>query len=75
MAEKDFDGLSEFELIKQLNKKKKKYCALILTDVEELGINQDVYKKIRKIVLDNMNDYTRGVFSLVGINIEGYKDE
>lgn len=64
-------GLTELEIIKLIDKKKKKYCAITLGEMEEEIKDPEVFKKCRKIVLDNMNGFTRGVFTVVGINIEG----
>jgi len=70
-----FEGLTELEIVKLINKRKKRYCAISLNDLEEEIQDQELFKKIRKIVLDNMNSFTRSVFTVVGINVEGIEDE
>jgi hypothetical protein len=39
-----------------------------------MGQNEQ-FKAIRKIVLDNMNGFTRSVFTVIGIDVEGIKDD
>jgi len=71
----DFQGLTELEIVKLINKRKKRYCAIALNDLEEDVQDPELFKKVRKIVLDNMNSFTRSVFTVVGINVEGLEDE
>ena len=73
--EKDFQGLSEVEIIKLIQKKKKRYCAIALNDIEEIVHDADLYKQVRKIVLDNMNGFTRSLLTVVGISVEGIEDD
>lgn len=70
-----FEGLTELEIVKLINKRKKRYCAIALNDLEEEIQDTDLFKKVRKILLDNMNSFTRSVFTVVGINVEGIEDE
>lgn len=69
--EKQYEGLTELEVIALINKKEKKYAAMFLDDLEEEGLDTDKYKKIRKSFLDTINAYTRGVCRIIGINLEG----
>lgn len=73
MAE-DFKGLTELEIVKLINKRKKRYCAIALNDLEEEVQDPDLFKKVRKILLDNMNSFTRSIFTVIGIDIEGIED-
>lgn len=68
-------GLTEIEIIKLINKRKKRYCAIALNDLEEEIQDQELFKKVRKILLDNMNSFTRSVFTVVGISVEGIEEE
>lgn len=69
-------GLPEVEIIKLINKRKKRYCAIALNDLEEiLGHNDEKFKEVRKVFLDNMNGFTRSVFTVIGIDVEGIKEE
>jgi hypothetical protein len=72
---KENAGLPEIEIIKLINKRKKRYCAIALNDLEELMGQNEQFKAIRKIVLDNMNGFTRSVFTVIGIDVEGIKDD
>jgi hypothetical protein len=102
MEKKEFEGLTEIEIVKLVQKKKKKYCAIALHDLEEQvddmtarlvkmvsndsvgdealsasigNKTNELYKSARKIFLDNINSYTRGIFVVIGIDIEGLEDE
>lgn len=72
---KEFQGLTELEIVKLINKRKKRYCAIALNDLEEEIQDPELFKRVRKVVLDNMNSFTRSVFTVVGINVEGIEDE
>ena len=55
-------GLDLFDVVRHIDKKTKRYLALILQDMEEvLEDYPGAFKLIRGIVLDNYNDYTRAV--------------
>jgi hypothetical protein len=69
--EKEFQGIPALEIIKLIDTRKKRYCAITLGDIEEIIKDKDQLSKIRKIVLDNFNNYTRSVYSVAGIDIEG----
>lgn len=71
---KELEGLPEIEIVKLINKRKKRYCAIALNDLEEEKLDKEIFAKIRKIFLDNMNGFTRSVFTIVGIDVEGIKD-
>ncbi len=69
-------GLDLIDIISIVDKKKRKYLALILQDLEGiLGVNSEEFKKVRKVILDNVNSYTRSlVRALLGdVEIERYK--
>lgn len=71
-------GLDLIDIISIVDKKKRKYLALMLQDVEEvLKPTSPEFKIVRKIILDNVNSYTRSlVRSLLGdIEIERYSRE
>lgn len=72
---KESDGLTDLEIIKLINKRKKRYCAIALNDLEEIMGQAESFKDVRKIFLDNMNGFTRSVFTVIGIDVEGIKDE
>jgi hypothetical protein len=72
---KELEGLPELEIVRLINKRKKRYCAIALNDLEEEIGKDETFAKIRKIFLDNMNGFTRSVFTVIGIDVEGIKDE
>jgi len=72
---KELEGLPVLEIIKLINKRKKRYCAIALNDLEEEIKDEEVFKKVRKILLDNMNGFTRSVLTVIGIDVEGIKEE
>lgn len=72
---KELEGLPEIEIVKLINKRKRRYCALALNDLEEEIGKNDSFSRIRKIFLDNMNGFTRSIFTVIGIEVEGIKDE
>jgi hypothetical protein len=72
---KELEGLPEVEIIRLINKRKKRYCAIALNDLEEEIHDEETFKKVRKIFLDNVNGFTRSVFTVIGIEIEGIKEE
>lgn len=77
----EIDGLDMFDIIKIMSRKKGKYAKIILANVSEEfeleGYNTDrdygdkFYLKIRKYILDGLNDYIRSVNrTLIGDDIE-----
>jgi len=75
MSYDNFNGLSELEIIRLINRKKSRYAAMTLTDLEELVLDKELFRQVRKIVLDNLNGFTRSLFAVVGVDVEGIKDE
>ncbi len=70
-----FKGLTELEIIKLIQKKKKRYCAIALNDMEEELPDSETFKKVRKIFLDNVNSFTRSIFTVIGIEVEGIEED
>ena len=73
--DKSFQGLTEIEIIKLIQKKKKRYCAIALNELEEELKDPEQFKRIRKIFLDSVNNFTRSMFIVVGIDVEGIENE
>lgn len=69
------EGLTELEIVKLINKRKKRYCAMALNDLEEEVQDPELFKSARKIFLDNINSFTRSIFTVIGISVEGIEDE
>ena len=72
---KDAQGLPEIEIVKLINKRKKRYCAIALNDLEEMMGKGEQFTAARKIFLDNMNGFTRSVFTVICIDVEGIQVE
>jgi hypothetical protein len=68
-------GLTEMEIIALISKKKKRHIAVSLNDLEDLIKDKEQFKYARKILLDCMNGYTRGLYSILGISIEGVEED
>ena len=75
MTGKEFEGLSELEIVKLVNKKKKRYCAIALNDLEEEISDPELFKRVRKVILDTMNGYTRSMFTVFNITVEGIEED
>lgn len=64
-------GLDMVELLDFIASKNKKYQAMMLADLEEiLDENSESFILIRKLFLDYMNKYTRGIARMLTGNIE-----
>ena len=64
-------GLDLVDIITFISKKNKKFQAITLSEYEEiLDRNSDEFKAIRKITLDNYNNYTRSVVRAIFGDVE-----
>lgn len=66
-------NLEVFDIIQFINQKKRLHQKLTLNGIEEI-LDKDTpeYRAIRKLILDNMNDYTRSVVRVIfGETFEG----
>jgi len=70
-VEKDFDGLAGMEVALLIKRKMRRYIALLLSDLEKEIHDEDEFESVRKLVLDYFNDYTRAIWQIIGIEIEG----
>ncbi len=75
MVGEDYKSFSDLEVIQILNKRKKRYSAIFLHDLEEEVQDKELFRKIRKSFLDNINGFTRSIFIVIGIDIEGLEDK
>lgn len=67
----EIGGLDLFDLITFISKKNKRFIAIMLAETEEIvGKDSEEYKKLRKIILDGFNDYTRSIVRIVFGDIE-----
>ena len=52
----DLDVISTINLAER---RKRKYLAILLNEVEEIVKDEEMYKLLRKSILDNVNELTR----------------
>lgn len=66
------DGLDMLDVMNFISKKKNKFLAIMLQDLEmEVPRNSPEYIMIRKIILDGINDYTRSLLKVLFGDVEG----
>ena len=64
-------GLDTIDVAKIVSKKNSKFLAIGLQELEEsLDKTQPNFSNIRKIFLDNFNDYTRSIMRVIFGDIE-----
>lgn len=74
MAGEIIQGLDVFDIIFLVGRKNKKFQAILLQDIEEiLGKDSEQYIRIRKLVLDSYNNYTRSMLRAIFGNDFEYK--
>lgn len=68
----EINGLDLADILVQLGRRQRRYLHLLLNDVETAIGQAEEYEIVRKLILDNFNDYTRSIVRiLVGDPIEG----
>ena len=66
------EGLDVIDVVRYITKKKDKFLAIALSELEDvMDENGNEYKFIRKVFLDAFNDYTRSILRTFFGNIEG----
>lgn len=66
------EGLDIIDVVKYISRKKDKFIAIVLADLEEVMDKEtNEYKFIRKVFLDGFNDYTRSIMRTLFGNVEG----
>ena len=67
----EINGLDLKDILAIVNRKKGRYLALILSELES-KIPEDEWVDARKCVLDYFNDFTRSIVrSIIGQDVEG----
>lgn len=66
------NGLHLLEIIGQIEARNRMYCKLALDDLERLSRENGnlSFSSSKKIVLDNFNDYTRSIMTILGWGTE-----
>ena len=65
------NGLAQVEVAQDIESRKRVYCRLALNAIERMyrdGIPQ--YSSIRKVIMDNFNDFTRDTHAILGFGEE-----
>jgi len=66
------EGLDIVDVVRYISRKKDKFIAIVLADLEEVMDKEtNEYKFIRKVFLDGFNDYTRSIMRTMFGNVEG----
>lgn len=70
---KIIQGLDILDIVGFISKRNRKNIVILLQSIEQV-IDKDSqeYKKIRSLILDSMNDYTRSILRIIfGTDFEG----
>lgn len=71
-SEVTIEGLDVVDVVKYISRKKDKFIAIVLADLEEvMEKDSNEYKYVRKVFLDGFNDYTRSIMRTFFGSIEG----
>ncbi len=66
------EGLDVIDVVRYITRKKDKFLAIALAELEEtMEKDSNEYKYVRKVFLDAFNDYTRSILRTIFGNIEG----
>lgn len=66
------EGLDLVDVVDFVTRKKNKFAAICLSELEEvMDKDSKEFKIMRKIVLDTLNDYTRSIMRILFGDIEG----
>lgn len=65
------NGMALIEAASDIEKRKRMYCKLSLDALERLQKEDKMnFPQIKKIILDNFNDYTRDIHTIIGFGRE-----
>jgi len=67
----EITGLDIIDVINTMSDKQAKFLSIMLTNIEEEKLSEEDFAKVRKHVLDGMNDYTRSILRTFFGDIEG----
>lgn len=67
------EGLDIIDVVNHIDKKSRSYQAIMLQDIEQIISKDDPrFGKVRKVILDNLNEYTRSLLRMLfGVDYEG----
>lgn len=65
------NGTSLIETANHIEARKRMYCKLALNSLERLNENDEMtFAAAKKVFLDNINDLTRDVVTILGLEVE-----
>ena len=65
------NGIALFEAAQNIEKQKRMYCKLSLDALERIDKNGPItFPQTKKILLDNFNDFTRAIHTIIGYGRE-----
>jgi hypothetical protein len=71
-AQVKIEGLDVIDVVEYITRKRNKFIAIMLSDLEEqMDEGSNEYKYVRKVILDGMNDYTRSMMRTLFGDVEG----
>jgi len=70
-AHNKVNGMAIIEAIGDIDARKRMYCRLTLDALERAGLEKTLtFNMIKKIVLDNFNDFNRDIQTMLGFGID-----
>jgi hypothetical protein len=64
------EGFDILDVMNLVGKKKNKFVAIALQEVEELKLDEETFKLVRKIFLDHFSEFTRSTMRALLGDIE-----
>ena len=58
-------GFDVFDVVKFIGRINKKFQAVLLSQLEEVIEDTNLYLKVRKLILDSFNNYTRSIITSI----------
>jgi len=65
------EGLDVIDVLGETSRKNRKFAAIFLNELDEVVSDVKLKKEIRKMFLDNQNNYTRSIVRMIFGDIEG----
>jgi hypothetical protein len=65
------EGLDVIDVIGETSRKNRKFAAIFLNELDILVSDVKLKKEIRKLFLDNQNNYTRSIIAMIFGDVEG----
>lgn len=63
------NGVALVAAVADIDSRKRMYCRLVLNDLEKLALSKQLkFVDIKKIILDNFNDFNRDIQTILGLD-------